>query len=185
MRQDSKDAGKRLLRLLKNLLILYFALTLCNALEPYLAPLLNFDLGSLSINGDLIFTGISLVIVIYFGYFILLDVRFFLNLASKAVSSWLIGEEVGRLRMIAYDVAVIIALILFRELATPLVRCVQGVGEPLATAIQITVLAIVLLIVYHLAGQFYYLLKDRVQEIVKSIANKFSRRSSSSEGDED
>jgi len=184
MQRNSRDVGKRLLRLLKNILILYFALTLCKALEPYLAPILNLELGSLLISSELVFTGVSLVLLIYFGYFILLDIRFFLNLASKAISSWLIGEEVSRVRVIAYDVAVIIALILFRELATPLLRCIEGVGAPLATAVQIIVLAIILLMVYHLAGQLYHLLKDRIEGIVKSIADRFSRKSPRGEGGE-
>ena len=164
--------------MLKNILILYFALFLCRSIEPYLRPFLRVKVGVLVADSELIFTFISLLLLIYFGYFILIDVRFFLNLASKIVSAWLVGEEKSRVKLIAYDIAVIIALILLYELLAPLARGVQTIGEPLATAIQIGILAIGLLIVYHLAGQVYHLTKNRIKRLTRNLTRRFSRKDS-------
>ena len=183
MSGSSEDVGRRALRLLKNILILYFALFLCRSIEPYLQPFLRVKVGTLVADSELIFTFISLLLLIYFGYFILIDVRFFLNLASKIVSAWLVGEEKSRVRLIAYDAAVIIALILLHELLIPLARGVQTIGEPLATAIQIGILAIGLLILYHLAGQAYYLTRSRVERLVRNLTERFSRKNSEDEVD--
>jgi len=181
MEKKAGDAGRRALRLLKNSLILYFLLFLCNSIEPYLHPFLDLRIGSIRLSSETVFTGLSLIFLIYFGYFILLDVKFFLGLASKLISAWLVGEEVSRVRMIAYDIAIIIALILFYELVTPLVSGIQGVGKPLATAIQIVVLAIVLLLLYHLATQIYHLVRDRAEILMRKIM----RRISGSDGDDE
>lgn len=164
--------------MLKNILILYFALFLCRSIEPYLRPFLRVKVGVLVADSELIFTFISLLLLIYFGYFILIDVRFFLNLASKIVSAWLVGEEKSRVKLIAYDIAVIIALILLYELLAPLARGVQTIGEPLATAIQIGILAIGLLTVYHLAGQVYHLTKNRIERLARNLTRRFSRKDS-------
>ena len=174
MGKGSRDAGRRALRLLKNALILYFALSVCRAIEPYLKPLLNLRVGGLALSGESLITGISLIFVIYFGYFILVDLVFFLNLASKIVSAWLIGEEVSRVRMIAYDLAVIIALVLLYELVIPLVEGVGGIGKPLSTGIQIALLAVGILITYHLANQVYYLLKNRIDRFVRRFLERGS-----------
>lgn len=106
--------------------------------------------------------------------------KFFLSLASKIVSAWLV-EEKSRVKFIAYDVAVIITLILLHELMVPLARRVQMIGEPLAAAIQIGILAIGLLIVYHLASQAYYLMRSRVERFVRELTERFSRKGSEGE----
>lgn len=170
--------------MLKNVLILYFALFLCRSIEPYLQPFLQVKVGTLVADSELIFTFISLLLLIYFGYFILVDVRFFLGLASKIVSAWLVGEEKSRVRLIAYDAAMIIALILLHEFLVPLARGVQAIGEPLATAIQIGILAVGLLIFYHLVSQAYYLMRSRIERFVKNLTERFSRKASEEGGEE-
>ena len=65
MGKGSRDAGRRALRLLKNALILYFALSVCRAIEPYLKPLLNLRVGGLALSGENLITGVSLIFVIY------------------------------------------------------------------------------------------------------------------------
>ncbi len=174
MGRGSQDAGRRALRLLKNALILYFALSVCEAIEPYLRSLPNLTIGGLTLSGANLITGISLIFVIYFGYFILVDVVFFLNLASKMISTWLVGEEASRIRMMAYDLAVIIALVLLYALVTPLIEGLGDFGKPLSTGIQIALLAIGVLIVYHLAKQVYYLLKNRIDRFVKRFLERGS-----------
>ena len=76
--------------------------------------------------------------------------------------------------MIAYDLAVIIALVLFYELVVPLVRGVGGLGKPLSPAIQIALLAVGILIIYHLANQVYYLLKDRIDRFARRFLERGS-----------
>ncbi len=180
MVQSSEDVGRRALRLLKNLLILYFAFFLCRSIEPFLRPFITIRFGGVLIDSETIITAASLLLLIYFGYFILIDVRFFLNLASKILSAWLVGEEKSRIRIVAYDFAVIIALILLHELIVPLARSIQSIGESLATIAQLVILAVILLMVYHLASQVYYLIKSRVEKFVKNLTERFSKEGSNS-----
>jgi amino acid transporter len=114
---------------------------------------------------------ISLMFIIYFGYFILIDSKYFLDFISTRLER----RERGKARSVIYDVAAIISLILASELLTPFVESISDVGYTLMTLINIIFLAIGFFIVYHLANEIYYLVKKDVEKLVEETSRQIRK----------
>jgi hypothetical protein len=153
---------KRTFRLIKTGLTLGFILVFFNLLRSELISLINFFLEGLSISGDLVLGVITLLFVIYFGYFILTDLKYFLDLASKRFGQ----KNRGNLQNITYDVVGLISLVLSSFLLTPIASSIQNVGETMAKAVNIVLLAIGFFLFYHLVNQIYSLLKQEIEKLI-------------------
>jgi hypothetical protein len=158
----SGEVRKRIFRLIKNGLALGFILVFFNLLKPELISLIDYAFGGLSISGDLILSVITLLFVVYFGYFILVDVKYFLDLATTQFGQ----KGQANLKSITYDVAGLISLVLASFLLTPIVTAIQGVGETAVKVVNIVLLAIGLFVVYHLANQIYSLFKREIGKLI-------------------
>ncbi len=161
MSDEVSDVRKRIFRLIKNGLTLGFLLVFFNLLSPELVALINFTVGDL-IQSTLILNIIILLFVVYFGYFILVDVKYFLDLSSKRFGQ----KDQGNLQHITYDVAVLISLVLASFLLTPVVVSIQGLGASGAKVVNIILLAVGLFMVYHIANQIYGLLKKEIEKLI-------------------
>jgi predicted PurR-regulated permease PerM len=159
---DVGEVRKRIFRLIKNSLTLGFILIFLSLLRPELVSLIGFTVEGLTISGDLILNVFALLFVIYFGYFILVDVKYFLDSASARFGR----KDRGKLQSITYDIAGLISLILASSLLTPILTSIQGIGVTIAKVFNITLLAIGFLIVYHLSNQLYSLVKQQVEKLI-------------------
>jgi predicted PurR-regulated permease PerM len=159
---EAGEVRKRIFRLIKNSLTLGFILIFLSLLRPQLVSLIGFTAEGLTISGDLILNVIDLLFVVYFGYFILVDVKYFLDLASARFGR----KDRGKLQSITYDIAGLISLVLASSLVTPILTSIQGIGETTAKVVNIILLAIGFFIVYHLANQIYSLLKQQVEKLI-------------------
>jgi hypothetical protein len=158
---DVSEVKKRVFRLIKNSLALGFILFFFSLLRSELVSLVNFVVGALAISGDLVINVISLIFVVYFGYFILVDIKYFLDWASNRFEK----KDQGSFKGISYDVAGLISLVLASFIVTPLFASVEG-GQIIVSVFNIVLLAIGFFIVYHLANQIYMLAKAEVEKIV-------------------
>ena len=165
MTSEPEGIRKRSFRLLKNILILWFAFILFNTIRPELASLVNFEVGGFEITSEMILDIVSLVFIIYFGYFILVDLKYFLDFINKFISIRLGVKERGKVKNVTYDVAAIISLILAAALLTPLITSIRDVGETIGKGINIVFIGIGFFIVYHLAHEIYYLAKNYVERV--------------------
>jgi uncharacterized membrane protein len=176
---EASEVRKRIFRLVKNSLLLSFILFFLNLLRPELASLIDFVVATSAEATGLILEIITLLFVVYFGYFILVDLKYFLDLVSAQFSR----SEGGGLRSIIYDIAGLISLVLASSLVTPILTSVQELGETTANVVNIILLAIGLFIVYHLASQIYTLVKREVEKLtLKTGQFRTSRRKNRSEG---
>jgi hypothetical protein len=100
--------------------------------------------------------------VVYFGYFILVDIKYFLDLASKRFGQ----KDPGNLQSITYDVVVLISLILASFLLTPIISSIHGLGVTAAKIVNIILLAVGLFLIYHLANKIYSLLKQEIEKLI-------------------
>lgn len=165
MISEPEGIRKRSFRLLKNVLILCFASILFSTIRPELASLVNFEIAGFEITSEMILDIIYFVFIIYFGYFILIDLKYFLDFINKFMSIKLGAKEHGKAKNVTYDVAAIISLILAAALLTPLITSIPDVGETIGKGINIVLIGIGFFIVYHLAHEVYYLLKNYVVKI--------------------
>ena len=150
----------RAFRLFKNGLILGFALFFLNMLQPMLS-FINFEIEGLTITGELVLRTVSLLFIIYFGYFILIDAKYFLDFISIKLGS----KEQEKAKSLIYDVASIISLILASQLLTPFLVSIRDVGIAVAEITNIVLLVIGFVIAYHLISQIYHLVRNYFEKI--------------------
>lgn len=184
MTSELEGIRKRSFRLLKNVLILCFAFILFSTIRPELASFVNFEIGGFEITSEMIFDIVSLIFIIYFGYFILFDLKYFLDFTNKFMSIKLGAKERGKAKNVTYDVAAIISLILAAALLTPLITSIPDVGETIEKGINIVFIGIGFFIVYHLAHEVYYLVKNYVEKISDETSRqiRMKHRKKASEG---
>jgi hypothetical protein len=171
MTREPGEIRARIFRLLKNSLALSFVLILINLLRPELNLLIKYEIGGFEVTGDVISDIGSLVFIVYFGHFILIDSKYFLDFLSSKLEQ----KERGRTKSITYDIAAIISLILASLLLTPFMTSIPDVGDTAAKVINIVFLAIGFLIVYHLASEAYYLAKKHIEALIKETSRQFKK----------
>jgi hypothetical protein len=174
---DATDLIKgRLFRLLKNILILYFILTFFRVIHPMLDPIIKIRAGGFVITSGLVFGVLSLISIIYFGYFILIDTKYFLDIVNKFVLVKLGIEGSGIVKGIAYDIAIIISLILASDLLTAIVVYIPNIGVYLARGINIIFIGIGFLLVYHITNEVYHLVKKQLDKLIGEVLTQVERR---------
>lgn len=184
MTSEPEGIRKRTFRLLKNVLILCFAFILFSAIRPELAPFFNFEIGSFEITSKMILDTVSLIFIVYFGYFILVDLKHFLDFINNFMSIKLGAKEQGNAKSVTYDVAAIISLILAAALLTPLITSIPDVGGTIGKGINLVLVGIGFFIVYHLANEIYYLVKNYVAKVYDETSRqiRINHRNKASEG---
>jgi uncharacterized membrane protein len=157
----ASEVKKRVLRLIKNSLVVVFTLAFVNILRPELLSFIEFTAGSLSISSGLILNVFTLLFIVYFGYFILIDLKFFLDFVSYRFDR----KDRGKLQSVAYDIIVLISLALSSSLLSPFLASIQGVGETIVKIANIVLLAIGFFVFYHLVNQVYFLTKKQLEKL--------------------
>lgn len=124
---------------------------------------------------------IALILIVYFGYFILIDAKYFLDIVSARLGT----KERDKSKTITYDVAGIISLILASQLATPLLNSISQFGDTIAKVVNIVFLAVSLFLAYHLASQVYYLAKQNVEKLIEDAKHIRQERKKTAKGEKE
>ena len=182
MNGESGDNRKRILSLTKNTLILSFLLVFLHLLHPELTSLIDYFLQGFAITSQTILNIISLIFIIYFGYLILIDAKYFLD----TISTKLGAKERNKSKTITYDIAGIISLILAFQLVNPLLNSnTQFVGT-FAKVVNIVFLAIGLFLAYHIATQIYHLGKQNIEKLIEDAKHiKQERKKKTTKGEKE
>jgi hypothetical protein len=130
-------------------------------LRPELVSLIDLASEGLNLSSSLILDVITLLFVVYFGYFILIDAKFFLDLASARFSR----KSRSELQNITYDATGLISLVLISALVTPLLNSIQEIGGTASKIFNIVLLGVGFFLLYHLANQIYSLVRHQVEKI--------------------
>jgi predicted PurR-regulated permease PerM len=182
MAGESGETRRRILRLIKNILTLSFLLVFLNLLQPELSSLINFFLQGFAITSQPVLNTIILIFIVYFGYFILIDAKYFLDMVSTRLGT----KEREKSKAITYDVAGIISLILASQFVTPLLNSISQFGDTIAKAVNIVFLAVSLFLAYHLASQIYYLAKQNVEKLIEDAKHiRQERRKKTAKGEKE
>jgi hypothetical protein len=171
MASKASEIRTRTFRLLKSSLALGFTLIFLSLLRPELISFISFEIGGFTVTGEVIISIISLMFVIYFGYFILIDAKYFLDFISVKLGS----KERGKAKSVTYDVAIIISLVLASQLLTPFLASIPDAGNDVAKATNIAFLAIGFVIVYHLAKELYYLIKKKIENLIEETSKQLKK----------
>jgi hypothetical protein len=174
MAGESSETRRRILRLVKSALTLGFVLVFINLLRPELSSLIDFFLQGFAVTSQTVLNIIMLVFTVYFGYFILIDIKYFIDIASVRLGA----KERDKSKAVTYDVAGIISLILASQLLTPLLISISQLGDTIAKIVNIAFLAVSLFLVYHLATQIYYLARQNFERLIEDAKHVRQERRS-------
>jgi hypothetical protein len=161
---EAGEVRERLFRLIKSSLTLAFVLIFLGFLRPELTSLLDYIVEGLSVSSSLILNAITLAFIVYFGYFILIDAKYFLDKVSVRFGQ----KDRGKLQTITYDIAGLISLFLVSALITPFLALIQTVGGTISRIFNIVLLGIGFFIVYHLANQIYSVIRQRFEKLIQN-----------------
>ena len=169
----SNAIRNRIVNLLKNIFKLSLVLLFLKVISGSLNQYVTFNLAEFTITGEMIANGLSLVFIVYYGYSILTDGSFLIDLASKAMMLRLGVEKTGTSKTIVYDVTCLIALVLAAEALIPIMGVIPESGPLLAEVTTIVFVAVGFLLVYHLGKGTYSLMRTRIDQVIKKVSEKF------------
>jgi len=169
----SNAIRSRIVNLLKNIFKLSLVLLFLKVISGSLNRYITFDLADFTITGEMIANGLSLVFIVYYGYSILTDGSFLIDVASKAMMLRLGVEKTGTSKTIVYDVTCLIALVLAAEALIPIMGVIPESGPLLAEVTTIVFIAVGFLLVYHLGKGTYSLMRTRIDQAIKKVSEKF------------
>jgi len=169
----SNAIRNRIVNLLKNIFKLSLVLLFLKVISGYLNQYVTFNLAEFTITGEMIANGLSLVFIVYYGYSILTDGSFLIDIASKAMMLRLGVEKTENPKTIVYDVTCLIALVLAAEALIPIMDVIPESGPLLAEVTSVVFIAVGFLLVYHLGKGTYSLMKARIDQAIKKVSEKF------------
>jgi len=169
----SNAIRNRIVNLLKNIFKLSLILLFLKVISGSLNQYVTFNLAEFTITGEIIANGLSLLFIIYYGYSILTDGSFLIDIASKAMMLRLGAEKTGTSKTIVYDVTCLIALVLAAEALIPIMGVIPESGPLLAEVTTIVFIAVGFLLVYHLGKGTYSLMRTRIDQAIKKVSEKF------------
>jgi ABC-type multidrug transport system fused ATPase/permease subunit len=173
LRPDSsikEEVQKKAMRIFRNLFLLSLIIVFLRAIQPNLTNLPNTEILGFTITKEVIFELTSMLFIIYFGYNILTDTKFFLDLTNKYISTRLMGKERSIAKNISNNIIALIYLVLASELLVPIISLIPNYGELFAGIIKIIFIFIGFFMVYDLANEVYRLMKNRLDRFIDEVS---------------
>jgi len=131
------------------------------------------------VTDKLIIRLITTMFFIYYGYFILVDLKLFIDLLNKYTAITFGYNESDKIKNIAYSITAIISLFLASLLILPLVSSLPTYGNMITGYLNLAFLVIIFIIIYNISNNVYSLTKDKIDEAIDEITKKISQEISS------
>ncbi|MFC1803872.1 hypothetical protein ACFL0D_07915 [Thermoproteota archaeon] len=178
MTNNSNIIRDKIFRFLKYLLILLFIVFFLRVLENQ-SSFIQFQVLDYIVTDKLIIRLIATMFFIYYGYFILVDLKIFIDLLNLYTARTLGYDESNKIKNIAYSIAAIIYLFLASLLILPFVNSIQTYGKVLASYLDLAFLAIIFIIIYNISNEVYSLTKNKIDETIDELTKKITQEISS------
>ena len=168
----------KIFRFLKYLLILLFIVFFLNVLDEQ-SSFIQFQVLDYMVTDKLIIRLIATMFFIYYGYFILVDLKLFIDLLNQYTARTFGYNESDKIKNIAYSIAAIISLFSASLLLLPLVSSLPTYGNIITGYLNLAFLVIIFIIIYNISNNVYSLTKDKIDEAIDEITKKISQEISS------
>ena len=159
---------------LKYLLILLFIVFFLRVLENQ-SSFIQFRVLDYIVTDKLIIRLIATMFFIYYGYFVLVDLKLFIDLLNQYTARTLGYNESNKIKNIAYSIAAIISLFLASLLVLPFVSSLPTYGEIIASYLNLAFLVIIFIIIYNISNIVYSLTKIKIDETIDEISKKVNQ----------
>ena len=174
MSKNSIVIRESIYRFLKYSLILLFIVFFLRVLENQ-SSFIQFKVLEYIVTDKLVIRLLATMFFIYYGYFVIVDLKFFVDILNQYTAKTLGYNESNKIKNIAYSVASIISLFLASLLVLPFVSSIPPYGELVAGYLNLVFLALIFLIIYNISNMLYSLMKDKIDETIDELSKKISQ----------
>ena len=171
MLNNSSTTRYKIFIFLKNILILIFIVFFLNVLDKQ-PSYLQLQMLEYIVTDKLIIRIVATMLFIYYGYFVLGDLKLFLDLLNQYTAKTLGYNERNKVKNITYSITTIVSLFLASLLVLPFVSSLPNYGKFLASYLNLAFLIIIFIIIYNISNEVYSLTKDNVDKIINEVSKK-------------
>ena len=168
---EKKEITRGIESLVSNTIKLGLALIVVILITPVISGITLIDLDGLALSSDHLLSTLNLIVIIYFGYRVLLALRTILDITAKRLVG-VVGITETTLKHILVDGLYIVLAALLWVYLPPQLKHVPYMGELAPRLASLIILVFLLLILYDLAKLLYRTFGDFYKEIVEKIAKR-------------
>jgi len=166
---ERKEISKKIESLISNSIKLGLALLIVSMITPVISGITLIDLDGLALGSDHLLSTLNLIVIIYFGYRIILALKTIIDVIAKRLVG-AVGITETTLKHILVDCLYIVLAALLWVYLPPQLN--TYVGEWASKLAALVIFAFFLLILYDLAKLLHRTFGDFYKEIVEKIAKK-------------
>ncbi|MFZ0965992.1 MAG: CDP-alcohol phosphatidyltransferase family protein [Candidatus Bathyarchaeia archaeon] len=171
---ERKEIGNKIEILISNSIKLGLALLVVSMIAPVISGITLINLNGLALSSDHLLSTLNLIVIIYFGYRIMLALKAMIDVIAKRLVGTVGITETTLKHMLVDCLYIVLAALLWVYLSPQLSTYMGEWASRLATLI---IFAFSLLILYDLTKLLYRTFGDFYKEIVEKIAKKLHESS--------
>jgi len=171
---ERKEIGNKIESLISNSIKLGLALLIVSMIAPVISGITLINLNGLALSSDHFLSTLNLIVIIYFGYRIMLALKAMIDVIAKRLVDTVGITETTLKHMLVDCLYIVLAALLWVYLSPQLSTYMGEWASRLATLI---IFAFSLLILYDLTKLLYRTFGDFYKEIVEKIAKKLHESS--------
>ncbi|MEM2089426.1 MAG: hypothetical protein QXF52_12315, partial [Thermoproteota archaeon] len=174
------EVGKKIESLVSNSLKLALSLLFLHMATPVVSDITLITIDDLVLKSDHLLSALFLAISIYFGYRILMALKFLIDVVTKRLVAVLRISEFTLRHMLIDSLYILLALVLWIYLP-PQLKLVPYIGENLARLGALAIFVFFILILYDMAKLLYKTFGDLYRKMIEKITEKIHESTESSE----
>jgi len=172
------EVGRRVESLVSNSLKLALSLLFLHMATPAIADITLITFDDLVLKSDHLISALSLAVSIYFGYRILMALKFLIDIATKRLVFVLRISEFTLRHLLVDSLYIFLAVTLWIYLP-PQLRLIPYIGESLARLGALAIFVFFTLILYDMAKLLYKTFGDLYRKMIERITEKLHESASS------
>jgi choline kinase/phosphatidylglycerophosphate synthase len=171
---ERKEISNKIKSLISNSIKLSITLLAVSMITPVISGITLIEFESLALTSDHLLTALNLIVIIYFGYRIMLPLKAIIDVIAKRLVG-VVGVTETTLKHLLVDCFYIVLAALLWVYLPPQLNAY--VGEWASRLVALIIFAFFLLILYDLTKLLYRTFGDFYNEIVEKIAKKLHESS--------
>ena len=168
---EKKEITKGIESLVSNTTKLGLALFVVLMITPVVSGITLFDLDGLALSSDHLLSTLNLIVIICFGYRILLALRIVIDITTKRLVG-IVGVTESTIKHMLADCLYIVLAALLWVFLPPQLKLVPYMGELASRLASLTILVFFLLVLYDLAKLLYRTFGGLYKEMIAKIARR-------------
>ena len=183
MSNNSNIIRERIFNSIKNLLILFFIIFFISVIDKQ-PSYFQFQILEYTLTDNTILRTIAIIFFIYYGYYVLQDLKILLDIINLYTARALGYNEISKIKNITYSITALISLFLASLLVLPMIGSIPSYGKVLSSYLNLLLLLIMFIIIYNIFNEAYSLTKtnvdiliDKTLKIINDKTSKVSKKS--------